>query len=109
MTKWKTFPRKGFNSFVSELQSTSNDDDNEDDDDGPTKLGAGGCVSGVEGRVKKLVSKDRRRLGCNDGDWMLTRMKRRALLAWRKTRFMMMSQPMELEMEMTSSNTSLYR
>ena len=60
------FPRKGF--FVSELQSTSNDDDNEDDDDGPTKLGAGGCVSGVEGREKKLVSKKRRRLGCHDGD-----------------------------------------
>ena len=68
VTKCKVFPRKGFNFFVSELQSTSNDDDNEDDDDGPTKLGAGGCVSGVEGRVKKLVSKDRRRLGCHDGD-----------------------------------------
>ena len=52
---------------MSELQSTSNDDD-DDDDDGPTKLGAGGCVSGVEGREKKLVSKKRRRLGCHDGD-----------------------------------------
>ena len=40
----------------------------DDDDDGPTKLGAGGCVSGVEGREKKLVSKKRRRLGCHDGD-----------------------------------------
>ena len=43
-------------------------------------------MSGVEGRVKKLVSKDRRHLGCRDRDWMLIRMKRRALLAWRKTR-----------------------
>ena len=86
VTKWNAFPRKGFNFFVSELQSTSNDDDNEDDDDGPTKLGAGGCVSGVEGRVKKLVSKDRRRLGCHGRHWIVIRMKRRALLAWRKTR-----------------------